>query len=290
MRIPFKVIDGERTPVSFIEKYKVIDCLDIKQNYYEASNMGMIREIESGKEIPRHNAANGYLAICLIGEDGYVKTYADHRVIAGTFCNPDNLDMSNMVVNHKNSIRHYNTALNLELCTFLENVQHGNLMRKLRRDNISSVDKNKEVIVSHKRHQGDTNGNAKLTTSQVQAICEHLEIDRLSYKDILISVGLEPSKKNLDIMTKIRSGKLWCSVSKNYAIPKVDERSKQVVYSDEQIHTICRLLENNTSKMDIGRYIGAPIITDKEKDKYLKFINRIKDRKTYTHISKDYKF
>lgn len=280
-----------RTPIQFIETFKPLEHGDVKEGYYEISNMGTFRFKETEEPVKMWGTPDGYLSVSLRKEDGLFKTYRSHRLVADAFCNEVGIDTSDLVVNHKNSDRQENTFYNLEFCTSKENTQHGNRMCRIARfQHIPVRIENREENIEFTLHQGDTNGNAKLTVDQVCKMCEYLEQDVLSYTDILIAMGLEPNKKNLDIMTKIRRGKRWRTVSINYNIPQNKERTPQIEYTDEQIHLICRLLEEDVQIITIGRSLGTPVETFNEKDKFYKFIKRIKRRKTYTHISKDYKF
>ena len=110
----------------------------------------------------------------------------------------------------------------------------------------------------------------------------------MPYPEILEVLGFPVEKHLLDILTKIRSKKLWYGISKNYNIPNKEYRSKAKVYTDDEINLICKMISNNKSLKEIADALDVDLSIDKEYDKFSHFIKRIKDKKTYTNISNNY--
>lgn len=90
--------------------------------YYEASNMGRIRSLKSGKPkiMKQRLDKDGYCKIGLM-QNGKQKTMQVHRLIAMTFLpNPEELPQ----VNHKDEIKDNNNVDNLEWVTSRQNVNY----------------------------------------------------------------------------------------------------------------------------------------------------------------------
>lgn len=193
-----------------------------------------------------------------------------HRLVATAFCpnvDPDNCN----VVNHIDGIKTNNYFKNLEWCTILQNMEHA-IRTGLMDD-----------------PRGETNVNAKLKNEQVEQICSLME-KGLKYADILEQCGLEVSKHNLDILTKIRSKHLWKWISDKYNIPEKEHREKMTTYTDEQIHMICQMIQDGCSNREIGIKLGVELSNRKKYNYFFNLLSRIRKRQHFTHISKDYKW
>jgi hypothetical protein len=81
----------------------------------------------------------------------------------------------------------------------------------------------------------------------------------------------------------------WCSRSYNVqhsfniGLSKLGENHPNSKYSNEQIHYICKLLENGYSAKSISEKLN--VSCDKN---FRKFISKIVHKKLWTHISKNY--
>lgn len=214
------------------------------------------------------------------------RTLTLHRLVASNFCpNPNPEEYS--VVNHIDADKENDYYKNLEWCTSQQNSLHA--IRNGLRGNQNYND-TPSTLTEPNPHNGENNGRAKLKAEQVEKICSLMEKGDLSYGQILTECGLEANKKNLDIVTKIRSKKLWRSISYKYNIPEKESRKKAILYTDEQIHLICKMIQDGCSSKEIYTVLGVDRSTKNESDKFYKFIMRIRRRQTYTHISKDYKW
>lgn len=243
-----------------------LQCENIDPDRYKINCIGVIFDVYMNNyEHILYNKRNGYYFANLYTNEGHRKSFLIHRLVAYTFCYKP---IDKNIVNHKDGNKINNHYLNLEWVTMKENVQHA---------------------LSTGLHQvrGEANGNSILTDKQVHIICKLLE-QGINYSKICEEINLRDSKNILDIITKIRAGKLWKHISSLYNIPEKEYRSIAIKYTSEQIHSICKLIEEGYSNRDIANLMNIDISENKLYDKYLKFILRIRRRETYTDISKNY--
>jgi len=159
----------------------------------------------------------GYAKVSLVASTGGRMYASVHRLVAEAFIdNPENKPY----VNHKDGDKINNKLGNLEWCTPQENMRH-------------AVD-----ILG--RGVGDNNGNKATESRQVIQICTLLEQGHTNKE---IADSLEVASH---IVSFIRSGKTWTSISKDYKIP-----SKSRILSDKTIRWICSQLEQGISAGDI---------------------------------------
>lgn len=263
---PITFYDNFINPITFIEElYVNLNCLDIDKNLYQISTFGNIRRKIDNKMINSHLTNSGYLQVSLKTLNGNFKWYLVHRLVATMFVyRPDNKN----IVNHLYCNPLNNYYENLEWCTQKENIAYATKLG------------NFNVI-------GEDNVTSRLTNEQVHSICYRLQ-NNIQYKDILIYCGLEVNKENLDLITKIRTGKLWKHISCLYNIPKSNSRSIQNVYTNEQIHSICKYIELGLTNRQICEKMNIDISNKKLIDKFWHFISRIRKRVSYVDISKNY--
>lgn len=89
---------------------------------YAATSCGHIWSHLSKKFMKERYDKNGYKKLSLYGEDGKIKTYQVHRLIAMTYIdNPDNLP----TVNHKDECKDHNWVDNLEWMDWDDNKRYG---------------------------------------------------------------------------------------------------------------------------------------------------------------------
>jgi len=98
---------------------KVPDWTD----YYEASSIGNIKSIRSGKILKPYADKKGYLTISLC-LNGFQKNVLIHRIVADLFCEKSK---DRVCVNHKDGDKSNNHFSNLEWVTYLENNNHADL-------------------------------------------------------------------------------------------------------------------------------------------------------------------
>lgn len=89
---------------------------------YEASNLGKIRNIKTGRILKQAYLNSGY-SIVSMRIDGITKTVPVHRLVMLAFDHRDNVSKLN--VNHKDWDKTNNRLDNLEWVTAQENMLHG---------------------------------------------------------------------------------------------------------------------------------------------------------------------
>ena len=92
-------------------------------------------------------------------------------------------------------------------------------------------------------------------------------------------------------ISDIKAGRRWAHISSAYVFPT--ERSYQLL-SDNQIHEVCRLLEQNVkmNQIDILNIVGVDTLSldSVTLKKYIHCVDRIRRRDRFVNISKDYNF
>jgi hypothetical protein len=98
-------------------KWRVVE----KFPKYEVSDTGLIMNRRTGKILKPMENHKGYLYVNLYDEEGKIKKFRVHRLVAEAFIpNPENKPQ----VNHKNGNKHDNRVENLEWVTNVENYRH----------------------------------------------------------------------------------------------------------------------------------------------------------------------
>lgn len=90
------------------------------EGYFEASNMGRIKNAWTGKVLKQGTNKKGYKTVCMyvLGEK---YTREVHRLVADAFIEGDHKGMD---VHHKDADKTNNRLSNLEYCTRKENIRH----------------------------------------------------------------------------------------------------------------------------------------------------------------------
>lgn len=128
---------------------------------------------------------------------------------------------------------------------------------------------------------GENNCNNKYSDDQIHNVCEYLETQpKMSSHEISNITGV-----GSDVILRIRSGKLWRHISMYYEFPHVmygnGENHPNAVYTDAQIHQVCKMLEDPYVKYPfISNFTGVSIST----------IGLIFKKKQWVYISKYYNF
>lgn len=167
---------------------------------YIVSNTARVINTDTGKElIPQKDSKSAgvgkyYLKVSLAVRKGICKRFKLHRLVAVYFVyNPDPL--SKIYVNHKDGNTQNNHADNLEWVTAKENVQHAF------RIGLVSVGK------------GENNPFNKISENVVRRICELLEENILTFKEIAKLTGTSKS-----LVNSIRRKDSWAEISAQYNI------------------------------------------------------------------------
>lgn len=109
---------------------------------YMVSNLGRVKNIETGKVLRTTIKANGYKGVMLCF-NGMRKDFSVHRLVAETFLeNPNGCKY----VNHKDECKTNNNVNNLEWCTASYNANYG-MGAKARNSKVQQIDpKNGKII------------------------------------------------------------------------------------------------------------------------------------------------
>ena len=138
-----------------------------------------------------------------------------HRLVAQAFIpNPENKPQ----VNHINGNKRLNWWGNLEWNTAKENSEHAW----------------RTGLVNN---NGELQGSSIYSNSQIIEVCKLLEAGKLSYHEIS-----EITNVSCSTISDIRCNREWRSISKNFKMPPIKPR----LYSDKEIETVCKLLEDPT--------------------------------------------
>lgn len=129
------------------------------------------------------------------------------------------------------------------------------------------------------------------SVQDIHLICNSLQEGR-SYNEICDLFNLK-DKNDRDlfkrIIINIANKNTYTDISSNYNIQKPKGLREQL-FTDEQIHTICKLISQNYDSFYILNELGIDIDSfDKNKrTNILRSINSIRTKKTFTHISNKY--
>lgn len=210
---------------------------DGKSTEYFISNTGILKK--GDKIITQSESDQGYMRSVIIKSNGQHKTVRIHRLVAKAFIpNPGNKPE----VNHINCNKKFNWVGNLEWVTSEENKQHA----------IENGLYNNASFLG----VGQDRPNTKYTDEQVREVCKLLEAGKQP-KEISELLGVPRGLPN-----SIKYDGKWAHISKDYKIPVKGEISRagrhvhSKLYTDDQIHQVCKLLEQGKSNIEISKELG----------------------------------
>lgn len=87
----------------------------------------LINKLYNGRAVSGGPNPDGYHNFRINGDDGHTLTWGRHRLLAFVFLHPG-IDITNLVVNHKNAIKGDDFLDNLEWMTYQENQEHAGMM------------------------------------------------------------------------------------------------------------------------------------------------------------------
>lgn len=283
-----ETLDNYYFSESVVERFKVVDnnVLDgVKENMYAVSSRGRVYNIRTGKELSQITDKNYYKYVGMQKSDNSRVVPSVHRLVAKAFIDKteEDISMERDTVNHKDLCPANNDKRNLEWTTNEENIIHAT------KNNARGINK---VIQPKHNHwsdgrvtKGDNNGMNRISDEQIHTLCKSLESGN-SRKQACIDAGLKADQNDLFVVSHILQGQRRQDISSQYNLPEVNHIRN---YTEEQVNTICRLLENNISITDIANEI-------KKDDNYhtnnsiRTVIRRIKNKSIYLDISKNYNF
>ena len=186
-----------------------------------------------------------------------------HRIICAIFIpipdkyKKEGLSQIHLMPNHLDGNPRHNTLDNLEWATPKRNTIHAY-----------------ESGLA-KASMGENSYMSKITEKQCIEICELLQENKLSFKQIANKIGC-----SIKTVIHIKAGESWKHISKNYTFPK-NEKLKPYSTPEETIHKICKLLEEK-------KYTDKAIADMFGKNK--EYVRDIRNHKRRNDISKNYNF
>lgn len=136
----------------------------------------------------------------------------------------------------------------------------------------------------------------RFSDSEIHLICQCLE-KRMPYKDIMIAIGIDIdniSQSEIDnlyqVISNIKRRSGFTHISNQY---NFDENYSNKVFTDDEVHYICKRFEDGVSPRQILHELGYDIKVSKDRREYYHFMNpmnNIKSKKLYTNISSQYNF
>ena len=134
------------------------------------------------------------------------------------------------------------------------------------------------------------------TEQEIHLICKLLE-SKLPYSNIISQLGYdydslsEREKNNMyQAISRIKCGHAFKEISSQY---NIDHDYSNNVYTDTEIHLICKRLEEGASVRQILIELGHDVHISQDRLEYYKYTNpiyKIKNRAMFTEISKNYNF
>lgn len=221
------------------------------ENYepLEVNEEGVVRNKNTGKVLSKRNNNSGYSVVNYKGVPTLV-----HRLVAIAFLpNPENKPC----VNHIDSVRDNNNLTNLEWCTYQENAIHGNRFG----------------FGLEKYIHGEANNFAIHTEKAIREVCE-LIVEGYRGVDIERMTGI-----NKALISDIKRGKRWSSVSKDYFENESHIAKKSELLSEATVKWICYKIVEGLTNSEILKLT---------KNVTYRQLRSIKDRKTYKDITKDF--
>ena len=108
--------------------------------HYKVSNLGNIKNARGLNKLKLTKNQYGYFSIDLSNTNNNTIKQLAHRIVAYTFISiPEkysNINIENLVINHKDLNKTNNRVENLEWCTQQENIQHANDNKKMNKTDI----------------------------------------------------------------------------------------------------------------------------------------------------------
>ena len=256
---------GEKiTLEKYINDYKSPVWKDIIFNgaptHYEVSNLGCVRNKNSGKILKGTKNHSGYLKLGLV-IDRNVFTMKIHRLVAQTFIpNPEN----KRGVNHISCVKTCNWVGNLEWVTSSENKKHA------------------RIHGLYHEKCGEDATNSVYTNKQVHEVCRLLELGKQP-KEVSETVGVP-----VNLVNSIKYYGKWKSISSQYNIPKANElpRTKThyhntgIIYSEDIVRKACDMLSAGKTNAEVSKTLNIGEAT----------ISNIRNGKRWKNISSEYHF
>ena len=233
---------------------------------YSISNYGTVINKVTGKQRNIAVTEDGYARVSLSTIDGGHKLFLVHRLVMMVFHPIQNYN--ELEVNHIYGKKLDNRDTQLEWVTTKENVQHA-----------YRTGLNNNVAENHSK--------ALFTNEQVIQICEGLSKGK-SFDMIIQELGPIPHKDIIRAIRSIKDREAWTTISKNYIFPEYE--NKRDLFTDDQVITICKMLESGIGYRDILISLGYNLNTMSviELQNMCDIIGDIRNGNRYKDVSKNY--
>lgn len=217
---------------------------------YLVSNYGTVYDLFTQTKLYPNRIHGGYLRYRLDND-----MVLAHRMVAFTFLNdPTNPNYGKMV-NHINERKSCNEAWNLEWTNNQANIRYSY--------QTGSVDGKKG------------RAHTDYTDEEKHRICKMLE-DGYTAKDVADAIGHVYDQNFIRLISKVRTGIRWADISKNYHMPNVRVTA-------EEVHDICKLLEDGYTAKEISDELGYDLSTS-----FTSLVSDIRTGKRWKDVSKHY--
>ena len=230
-----------------------------EKSVYEVSSHGRVRNTKTDKILKPRKHSSGYLNVNL-HHNGNIRNYYIHRLVLLAF-NPIYSD-DILQVNHIDGDKKNNYLSNLEWCDNSYNQKHA-------------------YQIGLKRHiYGDMRPRANFTNDKILSMCRLMAA---GYSNSYITELFNITDKEL--LSDIRCKRRWTQVTKDFDFEKLGksrpgESNHFATHTEIDVRNVCESLVDGLSIKDIMKKYGYG------KD----FIWKIKSRKTWNHITKEYEY
>lgn len=119
--------------------------------------------------------------------------------------------------------------------------------------------------------KGETHPHSVYTEGNIREVCKLIS-EGLRNCDIEVITGV-----GRDTISKLRYGEIWSHVVKDFNLKPLARKGR---ISVTKIRSVCEMLENGESNVSISETVGLSKFT----------ISKIRNRRTYQSVSKDYNF
>ena len=269
-RLCEKIRKGERMNelIPFIEfvpeefRYVILTDGTVLTDYI-ISNYGRVYSLKTNKYLQFGLNENGYCRVSF-RINGVNSTKRLHRIVKMTF--DPILNPSDYQVNHLDGNKQNNCIWNLKWETAKDNVIH--------------------AVTNGLKKIGEEHHESILSNEQVHTICKLL-VNNYSTEEIYDELNLDIEYINFrKIVYHIRYGECWNHISKYYNFSR--EKQRYTKYNNDDIHLICKCLQEGKSYNEICDIFNLKDIYDR--NLFKRTIREIADRKSYTEISSSYNF
>ena len=258
--------NGNDIPMEFWKPITNEMVPNIKPIYW-ISNIGNVYNAETGKYFTRTNlSSDKYIRLSFVSIDGSPCYESLHRLVCMAF--------NSMPPTKSHEVDHINCD---KSCSYEGNLEW-----------VSSSENKLRAISNNLYSIGENYYKAILTNDDVEIICQMLsqgiEISKIaSYMEEYIKPRVYPGGLK-SLIYSILYRETWKSVSYKYQFHDYN----RINFTEDEIHSICKLLEDGTRYDDILKIIGRWSDNKSENDNLKNTISRLRYGHIYTDISSKY--